>query len=512
MWAELAAVFFLWTLIAVVLKKTKTLERFGIRGYGPFILCPIFRNIPAPKKVSFGRLSILFFVLTMAFYLLLIFGGNYLFPLPTAPFHHIAAITPVRDLLLIPRLNEFIPLWLGWIGLMVALFVHELGHALASKGKTKALGIILTPIPIGAFADVDEQYFADENRPRYIRAKLITAGVTANLLVAILVFFIFFVPVLGGLEVTGNVGIDYVVPGSQAEKLGIVNGMIITRMDDMPLDNASELLAYARNVSSINLTIVNDGKVEHKRLNTDKEKGILIVDTIPPYPARYVGLKRGMRLTNIGNLSVNTLSEFTDYMDTTHPGQMISMGILDNGTERNVTLVLASPPENISKGWLGIVVSEDILGFSTFEVNGNSFLDTFKNVVFKPGGIRYLLIAPMAGLIDLPGFSGFNGVLKNLFQPAGILKFAGSWYLSIADVLFWIGWMNIQLALFNSLPIYRLDGGLFLKEGLDYLCEKWGLNKNISLTTVNLVTVVVIGYLLYKIVFEVYFNLLYPAF
>lgn len=500
MWVELAAAFFLWTLIAVILEKNGTLERFGIRGYGPFILCPIFRNIPAPKKANFGRLSILFFALTMAFYLLLIFGGSYFFPLPSTPFHHVATTTPIRDILLIPRLNEFIPLWLGWIGLLVAFFVHEIGHAFASEGKTKALGIVLAPIPIGAFTDVDEQYFADENIPRLTRTKLICAGVVANLLIALLAFFIFFVPVLGGLEVTGNVAVDYVVPDSHAEKLGIVNGMIITKIDDIPLDNASQLLAYARNVSSINLSIVNDGKTENKRLTTGKERGILVVDTTPIYPARYAGLKRGMRITNIENKSVNTLSEFMDYMDTTHPGQMISLGILDNATERNITLVLANPPENMSKGWLGIVVSEDILGFSTFEVNGNEFLDTFKNVVFKTGGIQYLLIAPMAGLIELPGFSGFNGVLKNLFQPAGILKFTGSWYLSFADVLFWIGWMNIQLALFNSLPIYKLDGGLFLKEALDYFCEKLGLSKNISLTMVKFVTVVVIGYLVYKVI------------
>lgn len=142
------------------------------------------------------------------------------------------------------------------------------------------------------------------------------------------------------------------------------------------------------------------------------------------------------------------------------------------------------------------------MGFSVFEVDGNGFLDTLKNVVFKPGGIRYLLIAPMAGLIGLPGFSGFNGVLKNLFQPAGILNITGSLYLLVADVLFWIGWMNIQVALFNSLPIYKLDGGLFLKEILDYFCEKWGLSKNISLNMVKFITVVVIGYLVYEIIYN----------
>lgn len=498
MWIELIVAFIVWTLIVIVLKKRGILGRFGVRSYGPVILCPIFRNIPAPKKVRFGRLSIIFFALTMAFYLLLIFGGSYIFPLPSAPFHHVTKITPVRDLFLIPSLNEFIPLWFGWIGLLVAFFVHEFGHAFASEGKTKALGIVLAPVPVGAFVDVDEE--TDEDRSRFNRAKLISAGVVANLLVAFLTFFIFFGPVLGGLEVTGKVGVDYVVPGSQAEKAGIVNGMIVTRIDDMTLDNSSQLLGYAKNVSNINLTVVNDGKIENKRLTTGKEKGILIVDTIPPYPARYAGLKRGMRITRIENNSVDTLSQFMDYMDTTHPGQMISIGIRNNGTDSNITLVLANPPENMSKGWLGIVVSEDILGFSALEVDGNNFLDTFRNIVFKPGGIKYLLIAPMAGLIDLPGFSGFNGILKNLFQPAGILNFAGGWYLSLADILFWIGWMNIQLALFNSLPIYKLDGGLFLKEALDYFCGKWGLDKNISLTIVKFITIVVIGYLVYMII------------
>jgi membrane-associated protease RseP (regulator of RpoE activity) len=52
---------------------------------------------------------------------------------------------------------------------------------------------------------------------------------------------------------------------------------------------------------------------------------------------------------------------------------------------------------------------------------------------------------------------------------------AGFWIL--VHILFWSGWININLGIFNALPMIPLDGGYILKEGVDGVLERRGLSR-----------------------------------
>lgn len=39
-------------------------------------------------------------------------------------------------------------------------------------------------------------------------------------------------------------------------------------------------------------------------------------------------------------------------------------------------------------------------------------------------------------------------------------------------VLFWVGWINLQLAIFNSLPINYMDGGYIFKDWINVIIER----------------------------------------
>ena len=53
--------------------------------------------------------------------------------------------------------------------------------------------------------------------------------------------------------------------------------------------------------------------------------------------------------------------------------------------------------------------------------------------------------------------------------------FAGFW--GLIHLLFWCAWININVGIFNALPMVPLDGGYIFKEGVDRLLDRRGLIK-----------------------------------
>ena len=73
-----------------------------------------------------------------------------------------------RNIFLIPGVNEFIPFTWGVIALIVTLVVHEFSHAILCRVegiRVKSMGILYALVPIGGFAEPDdEQLFGPKER------------------------------------------------------------------------------------------------------------------------------------------------------------------------------------------------------------------------------------------------------------------------------------------------------------------------------------------------------------
>ena len=105
-------------------------------------------------------------------------------------------------------------------------------------------------------------------------------------------------------------------------------------------------------------------------------------------------------------------------------------------------------------------------------------LSTFITRVFA------LLVLPFASVIQ-PGigynFAGFNGAITEFYAVSGPLG-AGVVF-GLANVLFWTGWVNVNLGLFNCIPSYPLDGGHILRSCVETMLARLPVDPDPVLAT-----------------------------
>jgi membrane-associated protease RseP (regulator of RpoE activity) len=172
-----------WTAVTIFKKK---LEKKDVSVIGPILLIrtkkglKLLDTLSKPKRFwrVFGDLGIVLVLLGMAYMIFLVLIMDY--TMLTSPPKPSPATSP-RNILLIPGLNEFIPLVWGLIGLIVTLVAHEFSHAILARVenvRVKALGVVLALIPIGGFAEPDEKELMErEKRSRMrIYARIVVDG------------------------------------------------------------------------------------------------------------------------------------------------------------------------------------------------------------------------------------------------------------------------------------------------------------------------------------------------
>jgi len=520
-------IFFLYWIAVIILDRKGILNKYNISAYGPVLMIrtthglKLLDKLAVPKKAwrIFADIGIrLMFVGMIAMFLVIILSdiamiasiGSNSMPEP-------GQFNEARNVFLIPGVNEFIPLTWGIIALVVTLIVHEFSHAILGRVediKVKSMGILFAVVPIGGFAELDEEElfgkreeeYSEEDDPygdrrlgininnseekkvaskvvnkdekvasRKQRARILSAGVMANFVVALLAFSLLFGPVLGSFSPLGDTMVVSVQEESPAYAAGIRENMVITQIDDTQISNATDMLQYLDGLETgtkVTVYAASDREISSygaEVIYTDIEPaGIQIQSIVDDSPALAAGIEAGTSIIYIDDSPIRSYTDFSNIMSNSEPGQEIIVELgtedMEGTTKYNVTL--AEHPDVENKGFLGVVTSADgqietSLGIVVGEFPATAYLDLFKSIPQMLTGVTgwvILLGLPILGFAG-EGFPGFSGTLAQFYEPMGWAEPFGIGVFWLANALLWIGWLNFYVGLFNCLPAVPLDGG-----------------------------------------------------
>ncbi len=473
---DILSAFFVYWAIVEYLKRSGKLEKWNVSAFGPILLVRttkglnLLERISKPKRFwrTIATLGIPSVFVGMGFMLFLLLTMDYvMLTHPPKP----SAITNPRNALLIPGINQFIPLAWGLIGLVVTIVVHEFSHAILCRVegvRVKSMGVVLALIPIGGFAEPDEEELLDEKKIRKAqRIRIFSAGVISNFIVATVAFAIFF-SLLSYLQ-------PHVVV-VQSHVPGVKNGSVVYEINGMKVYDEDDVAKALGMGKYVNIS------VDREKLILKKVAGVYVVGTLEGYPAENAGIRKGDAIVAVNGTPTPNLKVFMKIMESTKPNETITVTIYNGSTLRNVTMTLK---KRNGHGFMGVLIGGDylsglVLGYS------EAVLKEIKSIPSKltdPRGWIFVVAMPFI-------FQGFSNNVFKYFSPTGFWKDYENLLFYLLNMFYWIGWIDFYVGLFNCLPAIPLDGGRIFQEVLTSLL-KGERGREFSLLVVKLLAFIV---------------------
>lgn len=486
-----AALLGLYSIVLMPLRDSETWKQRGVTVWGPVPIALFLRTtrglnlldrLSRPKRFwrFVASAGVPLVVLSMSYFLILVLLMAYIMiqepPLPSS-------YNAPRNILLIPGLNEYIPFVWGWIALFVTMVVHEFAHGILSRVegvRVKSMGIVaLFLAPIAAFVEPDEEeLFGTKDKPPIVskgaRIRILSAGVIANFIVAAIAMALFFGPVVGSISPVDRVIAVDVQDGSNASAAGFESGMAVLSVFGNEIKTLEDLY---RNLSSgsksQDFAVLYNDKEERLQITGDATRGIMVASIFDDSPAALAGLPAKSVVTKIDGVDIIDLEGFRSKMNATHPGQTItvttgdlktySINLTENDNANSVT-------NRTNSGFIGIGISGDAVylgGVAFQQAPSKQFLQVLRAIPYSGlQGFTYMLSLPFSGIpgFTQKGFPGFSGWLTTIFEPSGWAEPLGGKFFWVANLLLWIGWINLYAGLFNCLPAVPLDGGHIFRD------------------------------------------------
>lgn len=204
--------------------------------------------------------------------------------------------------------------------------------------------------------------------------------------------------------------------------------------------------------------------------------GVYISTVEEGFPAEIAGLQPNDVFVSINNITISNNEDLHAILEDKMPGDIIDVTVVRGEMWMDEFSTSINLTEFEDRAFMGIssgdLVYEEILGFYQ---------------TLTPQTISLYLVPPSLA----PGIVPYSESLSS-FYTHGL----GDLWSTISNMLFWLWFVNINLAIINALPIYPLDGGrvfnITLKSVLQQRFDKRTISQITSAVAIGLVLVLIL--------------------
>ena len=403
--------------------------------------------------------------------------------------------------------------------LMIMITVHEFGHYIAGKifkfkinefaigmgpailkRKNKTTGEVFSvrALPLGGFCafegedeDSDKEDAFNKKEP-WKRLIVLVSGAFMNLIVGVLVLIL-------SVGIYGQLSIQTydIKPSNLPEFAGysLVNDDIIMKVENKPIFMATDLVDVLKGKKQgdiVEITVKNNGEVFKRRVrlrndvNSDSLTdifsafmaiGVATIERIDGVLENSL-ISEGdylLRINDNANYDdctrLYTINDLVSHLRTLSQGDKLNLYLLSNETKKEVSIDITENFSSLDDSEVlksvGISSSSMLLKYATENVKF-SFFETIGRGVrysFNVAGTIFRTLGEL--LTGKLGVEAVGGPISTISMTSNAIKQGGfNYFLEI------MGFIGINLATFNLLPIPALDGSRAVFTIIEWIRKK----------------------------------------
>jgi len=449
------------------------LSHKGIVKYGPTVMFKTSRGVYLLDRVAkykrfwriFGTIS-----KVMALFLMIAIIMILALNLTVVPLMMNSPGIGVEYALAIPGLNPIIPLLYGVIGLVVAVAIHEIAHGIQTRANdmdVESTGILYAVVPIGAFVEPNNDQI--EKCGRKARSSMFAAGIAVNLTVAIVLFLVMSMGMMGTMSSPygDKAAVTNVTSGSPAEHSGIGFSSVILKIDDDNVMTFKDLMDYEFE-TGVKYDI-SYGTKDGPFTARDVYLGAYVSAVVSGSPIYEAGITSGnFFITAMDGQDITTFNGFTEMLGEYSPHDTITIeyATYSSGTLTAQTPVDVTLGDNNGRAYLGIYYSFSGFSFTT----PDTVLEAMRNPFHNAESITDAAYAAISYIgMPMRGYSPLPAEMMWWYESS-VMSDDVFWV--VLQTIFWIFWLNLVLAVTNALPAVPFDGGYLFRDGVGAIVDR----------------------------------------